>query len=290
MMIKKFDDINVSTSTVIVPTNLEMNLEWLYDALSVTNFDTKCKTVRSFQTHVVSTNPHIGTITMVQYQHRLKGFKINKKKTKQFRNALSMVMFVGKLITVKVPIRGKLQMTGCTSEVHAEIFVKVLWDFLQQFEQSDETYRLLNNPNQLDIIFMTVMTNIVFKLGFRVNRQKLDKHMNDNTEFNSLLETSFGYTGVNIKKPFVFEPDITPIRKMTHVNGKWTEEKTTYNTLPIEDMEKELNSKRRNTFLVFHSGTAIMSGLSSQYMREVYDTFIDIIEHTKHVIEEVIPE
>ena len=45
------------------------------------------------------------------------------------------------------------------------------------------------------------MTNIDFNVGFIINRENLDKHMNELENFNSLLETSFAYTGVNIKFP-----------------------------------------------------------------------------------------
>ena len=43
------------------------------------------------------------------------------------------------------------------------------------------------------------MTNIDFNVGFNINREELDIYINSSTLFNSLLETSFGYTGVNIK-------------------------------------------------------------------------------------------
>ena len=45
------------------------------------------------------------------------------------------------------------------------------------------------------------MRNIDFGLNFYVDREKLDEYFNTCTDYHSLLETSFGYTGVNIKIP-----------------------------------------------------------------------------------------
>jgi hypothetical protein len=46
-----------------------------------------------------------------------------------------------------------------------------------------------------------VMYNIDFSLNFKVNRENLDTLINTETSYTSLLETTFGYTGVNIKFP-----------------------------------------------------------------------------------------
>lgn len=45
------------------------------------------------------------------------------------------------------------------------------------------------------------MRNIDFSVGFIIDREKLNKYMVTQKDFHCLLETSFGYTGVNIKVP-----------------------------------------------------------------------------------------
>ena len=50
--------------------------------------------------------------------------------------------------------------------------------------------------------------------------------------------------------------------------------------------KKELNKKRWNTFLVFHSGNVIMSGLGKCYMKDHFDTFVKIIKSSRKEIEE----
>ena len=138
---------------------------------------------------------------------------------------------------------------------------------------------------------MTVMTNIDFNLGFNINREMLDKHMNSNTDYKSLLETSFGYTGVNIKFPM--EKKIThnlPYIELNDQTDKWDISNKTYTDYLgfLQDFEKkkELNKKRWNTFLVFHSGNVIMSGLGKFYMKDHYKIFMKIINDIKKNIEE----
>ncbi len=289
-----FDDIRVSTSTVIVPTNLEVNLEWLYTILDVFDSNVSNETIKTnvqFQSHIIRLCPEYGSITMVQYKTNLKGFKIVKKKKKYFRNALSIVMYVGKLITIKVPKKGKLQLTGCTNNEHAIMCVQHLWERISKHDPHRELYKL--DGSILECTFRTVMTDIVFKLGFNINRQNLDRYMNRCTEFNSLLETSFGYTGVNIKIPFEMDFENTYIIHMSYDKG-WNRKSITFldylNTLPNKERHKEMIKERRNTFLVFHSGTAIMSGMTRQYMRKVYNEFVTILTNAKKEIEENITE
>ena len=47
-----------------------------------------------------------------------------------------------------------------------------------------------------------------------------------------------------------------------------------------------MESERHNTFLVFHSGKVIMSGLTADFMREVYYYFLSIIRKSFDKIEE----
>lgn len=289
------ENINISTTTVIVSTNLELNLDWLMSILPITIFDTTYvfKTTREFQEYIIGLSPQYGTITMAQHREKLIGFKIKKKKAKFFRNALSLVMFVGKLITIKIPKKGKLQLTGCITENHTDDCIKQLWNILKNHEMSPNTYLLTDNSYTFKNTIRTVMTDIVFNLGFDINRQKLDSFMNHRTDFNSLLETSFGYTGVNIKVPFSINPDRLNVKLLyCSIDGIWEYKYISYDnyieTLSIRDRQKELNKSRKNTFLVFHSGTAIMSGMTIEYMKDIYTKFYTLLLGARDEIEEKI--
>ena len=134
------------------------------------------------------------------------------------------------------------------------------------------------------------MRNIDFSLGFNVDREKLSRYMSTQTEFHSLLETSFGYTGVNIKIPLELQIEKLEIKKVSHIKGEWIEEITTYSEylqyLSEKDQFKKLNKDRYNTFLVFHSGRCILSSINAKYSRDSYYYFLKIIRTCHKEIEE----
>jgi hypothetical protein len=150
----------------------------------------------------------------------------------------------------------------------------------------------------LPITFQTVMTNVDFNTGFTINREKLDQLMNDTTSFYSLLETSFGYTGVNIKFPLPKEwwKVLEVPRVLIHWDDKDKEypvvercEKVVYDTvLQPSDRQRLAVKNKFNTFLVFHSGNVIMSGMSPQLMTPDYANFCKLLEQWAPEIKEKI--
>tara|TARA_A100001035_G_C27547398_1_gene392482 strand:- start:190 stop:678 length:489 start_codon:yes stop_codon:yes gene_type:complete len=162
---------------------------------------------------------------------------------------------------------------------------------MNKHENTDNLYTI--KGSNIEIIFVTVMTNIDFNLQFLVNRENLDKFINQNTNYNSLLETSFGYTGVNIKLPFDDDIDLD-LKKIIYKDDKWDETTIKYdkyiNSLPIKDQEKESNKKRYLTFLVFQSGNVIMSGMINKFMENYYYKFYDIINKCRDDIIEKLEE
>ena len=66
----------------------------------------------------------------------------------------------------------------------------------------------------------------------------------------------------------------------------WTNYKEYLDLLPIKEKNAKINDERYNTFLVFHSGKVIMSGLTAEYMRNVYYYFLSTIRKAFDKIEE----
>jgi hypothetical protein len=294
--VKNFDDIVVSTKTIIAVTNTEINIENVFKELPVTNYIiVPKKRGRKKKDIVIDPNEGIksGSIITLKYQDELRGIDLKKKpknkvKKKFFRNALTIVMVIdGKLINFKISKNGKFQITGCKFNTHAEQAVRFTWDYIQH-KNGDEPLYTINDEN-LRIVFFTVMTNIDFNLGFKINRENLDKYINLNTEYNSLLETSFGYTGVNIKIPILSIKD-TNLKSITNKSGVWEENYIKYTDyleiLNPKDREKELKKRRYNTFLVFHSGNVIMSGMTKEVMKPIFEGFLTIVKKCKDTIEE----
>ena len=225
----KFQDIKVSTKTIIAITNLEINIEELFEYLEITKYIVKKKKRgRKKKDDVEDLNKDIkeGSIITLKYQDKLKGVDRKKRKSeinkrKYFRNALTVVIVLkdgdlNKLINFKVSKNGKFQITGCKFINHAERIIQYIWKYI---ENNDKIYKL-KEPH-FKTIFNTVMTNVDFNIGYFINREHLNRYINENTEYNSLLETSFGYTGVNIKIPV--RQDLTNIQfpHMIKKKGEW---------------------------------------------------------------------
>ena len=155
-------------------------------------------------------------------------------------------------------------------------------------KDNQDVYSIENDESPYFLVIPS-MRNIDFSLGFLVDREKLNQYINRQNNLHCLLETSFGYTGLNIKIPL--QEDITQlqIKKLVFKDENWIENYTIYteflNTLPEKERKKK-EYDRYNTFLVFQSGKVIHSGISNEYMKKSYYEFIDIINSCYEQIEE----
>jgi hypothetical protein len=196
----------------------------------------------------------------------------------------------GKLINVKVSQNGRIQITGAKDTGNAEKCIEYLKQFVT--ESGSSKALVMNGASKIpEVVLVSVMTNINFNVGFNVNRENLDEYINNNTPYYSLLETSFGYTGVNIKMQ-MDNMDEVPVRKMTFKDGKWSKGDITYkdyiSTLSEDEQDKEALKIRYCTFLCFQSGNVIQSSASKDCMRETFKEFMKIISDCKTQIEEKI--
>jgi len=292
--LKKFDDIEISTETIIAKTNWKVNIMELYNFLPHTLYTVipkkrgrKSKEQRQEQTQ---DNLKDGDIITLKIGSKMKGVNLKEKKNGKrfFRNSLTIVMYLDKkFINFKVSKNGKFQFTGCKNDKHAKDCMEIIYEHIK-----DEVKIVQVVGDQSEIIFITVMTNINFNLGFCVNREQLDDYFNTNTKYYSLLETSFGYTGVNIKIPLTTIDNI-PIRKIVYgPSNTWKDEPYNYNhyyeSLDAKEKKKEKAKIRYNTFLVFQSGNVILSSPHKECMRSTYQEFLNIIGDCKDKIEEKI--
>jgi TATA-box binding protein (TBP) (component of TFIID and TFIIIB) len=294
-----FDSIKVSTKTFTAMTNLVIDLDKLFDFLPVTDYVVVPKRRgRKKKVVVVDPNKNItdGSIITLKHIEKLRGVDLKKKQTdkkkkkkKWFRNSFTTVMFLDKLINFKICKNGTFQMTGCKSVSHAHKCVKYIWEYIKNEEDNIYTY---SRGDSLEALFIPAMRNIDFSVGFFVDREKLARYMSTQKDFHCLLETSFGYTGVNIKLPIYKEITELVITKMTYtkdreyietVNAPYQEY---LDYLPIKERDSKIKADRYNTFLVFHSGKLIMSGIHADFMRDTYYYFLRIIRKCYDEIEE----
>lgn len=269
------ENIPVSTKTIIATSNLQFDTIKIFEKLEFSN---------SGDTSDIE-------IKVLYYQNQVRGdgSLLKKKPKKCFRNAVNVIMRIGssKFINFKLSKNGKFQITGCKHEEHALQTVMFFIDTL--FQQCPEA--VLSSQQVLTVFFQTVMTNIDFSLGFCVNRSKLDQLLNHDTPYHSLLETSFGYTGVNIKflvDSSWWKNEVPCVYRSVHQN-EWT-----ISRKPLEELQDLTdvykNKKRYNTFLVFHSGNVIMSGIAKETMNDHYKIFRQMVTDWKPQIEECLTE
>jgi TATA-box binding protein (TBP) (component of TFIID and TFIIIB) len=302
--IPKFEDIPVSTRTSIVMTNLTLDIRKLFNHLPITEYTVIPKRRgRKKKNAVVDPNKDVpeGSIITLEFENELRGVRLKKKKKTSakkgeayFRNSVTVVMVVdGKNINFKISRNGKFQMTGCKTDGQMENCVKYIWTYIKD---TPDIYSVIDGK-RLKATFIPAMRNIDFGLGFFIDREKLDGYFNTDTEYRSLLETSIGYTGVNIKIPY--KKPITDLRlkklsfsdkKGTWGNPKYIPYEDYLALLKPKDRQKKLDKQRYHTFLVFHSGKIIMSSLCEDFAKDTYYEFMDIIRRNYRKFEECLDE
>jgi TATA-box binding protein (TBP) (component of TFIID and TFIIIB) len=316
LVFPEFDDIKVSTKTFIVMTSITINLKKLFEYLPIVEYNiVPKKRGRKKKMYNVDQNVVIdsGSIISMKFESQLKGVELKQKKnkvkkSKWFRNSFTVVMMTdNKPINFKICQNGVFQITGCKFDVHAENAIKYIWEYIKE---EKDIYNF-KDKEQFEILFIPAMRNIDFSLGFNVDREKLAKYMSTQTEFHSLLETSFGYTGVNIKIKILDDIRSMKIKKLIYKNNKnnenkekedeneaknkkdpddWIEIDTTYSEyldiLSEKERMKKINKERYSTFLVFHSGKCLLSSICADFSRDTYYYFLKIIRTAYNVIEE----
>ena len=292
-----FEDIKVSTKTIIAATNICLDIQAIFNYLTTTDYVIlKKKRGRKKKDVIDDLNIGIksGSIITLDYQSSIKGVEFKKKSKKNkkfFRNALTIIMIIDdKKINFKVSRNGKFQITGCKHDEQAKHIVKFFWEHIKD---ATNLYSFTRGTN-ISSMFIPAMRNIDFSIGFCVDREKLSKYINSHTDYCSMLEASFGYTGVNIKFPVCDDISLLDINQIDCKDGVWTDTTVTYGDylelMNKKDREKNLNKKRYTTFLVFHSGKVILSGLCAEYQSVVYEMFVDIIRDCYKDIKEVIDD
>jgi TATA-box binding protein (TBP) (component of TFIID and TFIIIB) len=293
LIFQKFDDIKAYTKTYTANTNLNIDIHALFKILEVTPY-TVIPKKRGRKKKGVVEDPNqdvtYGSIITVKCEGEIKGVELKPKKNPKswFRNSITVVMILDKPINFKVCRNGTFQMTGCKSWEHAEMCIQKIWD---NISGTDGVFTYTREPGSLNALIIPSMRNIHFDIGFHVDREKLSNYINTKEELYCLLETSFGYTGVNIKIPLPTSRDTMSIKKMVcSETGTWSNVWTTYSEyleiLDEKTRKTKVREQRYNTFLVFHSGKVIFSGLTSDLMRDTYYTFTNIIRTSFDSIEE----
>lgn len=205
----------------------------------------------------------------------------NKKKLSSFRNAVNIIIkdTEENCFNIKLSDKGKFQISGAK---HLESTYHAIQYLIVLIIKTCKECIIYKKENYIKISFTTVMTNFVYNAGFKIDKEKLNHLMKkDKTHnFYNLFETSFGYTGLNLK--LRMNPNDYKIKIPVYIliGDQWIKEEKEY--LPMGKSEKF------NSFLVFHSGKIICSGMMESTMNNAFQVFSNYINKNKKLIKEVI--
>lgn len=296
--IPAFSKIKISTETIIAVSNVTFDLNLLYNYLPLTEYVVvKRKRGRKKKIEVIDPNRDIpaGSIISVQNKTNVRGAVIKKKKESKtyFLNSITVIMVLedGKMINTKISKNGKFQITGCKDNNHFLSCVNHIYKHIMESEaQIGENICTPKNreEKQFRAVFNIVMKNIDFKIGFSIQRDKLDTFISVNTDFHSHYEGSIT-TGVNIKikSQHPYDPMLNCLEIFPDGETKYSmvEYKKYLEFLDDKEKKKESKKVKYHTFLVFCSGSIIQSG-SGPDMENVYKEFMTVLLSNKQHFEE----
>lgn len=300
-----YEKVLTTTQTVIAITNLRIDIQNFFRYIPITEYEPikkKRGRRKRIQPPVFVNKLESGSIISMQYGNMIKGTSSKKKKSKKtfdvyntekkpddfFRHSVSCVMMLenNKEINIKIPMNGKLQMTGCKSEEHSIQAVIKLYKMMMEVEKWTNERIFTLDGSHLSVIYNIVMQNKDFEIGFRINRQNLDRFINTKTSFFSIFEASTS-TGINIK---IENKNIQnrPLLKLECINDDYKLKHISYDDYYslLSDKEKDQEKKKKYlTFFVFSSGSIIMSGRDTN-MKELFYEVVNILLKNREEFEE----
>lgn len=299
-----FNKLKYSTKTIIAVTNMSINLDLFCQYM---HFETyafpKKKRGRKKEGEVVKTGPDqldyfpVGTIIALRKGQNIRGEFPKRRQTvakTSFRNSITIQMKIDddkKFVNGKVSSNGKFQITGCNDEKYAYRFIYYIYETMKKIsEQVGESLFTIHKGNVFRTeypaaIINVVMKNINFKIGFHINRERLDDYIRSNTDYYSLFLADL-HTCVNIK----MRADKHAEEKLDLVTMKGPNdfdiEKIDYSIYNIHyDNNKKNEKVKYHTFLVFYSGSVILSS-SGPETEQVYNQFSEIIMNNVELFKE----
>ena len=313
--VPKFHDVQVSTMTIICYTNLIINIDKFFQYIPTTDF-IAIRKKRGRKKKIQPEDPNRfmppGSIISITNKKDVRGvlIKSKKKSGKFFRHSVTTEMLLEdkKVLNVKISKQGKFQMTGCKTVNNAVEFIKHLYGLLIETEEwtgetlftyksentdlEDSNIDVTNidrsNTNGLMAIFKVAMMNLDFSTGYKIRRDLLNNFINKYTEFRSIFESSIA-TSVNIKIKSNNKFDSKINRLQITAEGECIQDNMTfeefYNNLSAKEQKDENKKDAFHTFLVFASGSIIMSS-SGMEMPLVFNKLVKLLIENREKIEE----
>jgi hypothetical protein len=205
-----------------------------------------------------------------------------------FLNQVTIALSLERVILNVMIFKDNFKIAGCKEDNDAVEAIMILWqEYISLIKDSFQIKEKFKDEKSPRFLFQLVMRNVDFRLGFPVDRQKLNELLNGEKYSDKIAMSQCeptGNTNVNIKmiqsKPKNFEYDCLVIPQ---------NEKPYF----IKHKKKIYRSKKKKktkhiTFIVFSSSEVILSGRYEEKMKEMYQFFIEEAFKNRDIIEEKI--
>lgn len=256
-----FDDIKVSTQTYIVKSDIKtVSLQDCFNGLNVDN----------------------EKILKVSFKGSYKGEKVIAKRCKRekvyknFLNCVTACVMMDKRINVKIFNNGVFQLTGCKSIDHVIDSMALFVGYFRDIGCCE-----FSNTDELTYYIVSVMRNIDFDIGYKIDRKSLGKYVSDTTQFYVPPMTS-GYMGVKIKIPVNSYLSNVSVNKIVYdlntsriVNSDIVSYEDFYTT--ICPNHKKLTRDYFVSISVFQNGKVLLSGIDRGVQEVCYLWFVKIL-------------
>ena len=203
-----------------------------------------------------------------------------------FLNQITIVLSIGDIILNIMLFKNSFKIAGCKEDNNAVEATMILWE--DHIRPILGAFKIPGNEDP-KFLFVLVMRNVDFRLGFPIDRQKLNLLMN-NTKYKDKVDMSqcetTSHTNVNIKmhseqpKGFLYDCLIIP-------NG--TSKKPFFLKMVKNPYgSRKQRKKKYVTFIVFSSSEVILSGRYPENMKSMYEFFVAEAYKNRKLIEEKI--
>lgn len=305
MSVPKFEDLNVSTRTVMVYSNMVFDLPFLFDNIPITDVDAPLtkKQKNIDKKRIVA--PY-GSIFSLHFRNQIRGLDLRKKKKKKvdegvvravngrtnityFLNQIMMEISIGNMNLNVMVFKDNFKIAGCKTMDDATEVAMIFWEnYIHPLGR--EAYEFSGEENTPKFLFDGVMKNYGSKIYFDIDRSALNILMNSE-EYRDRIHMSqyetTSATNVNIKmyakKPngYTYEVLVYPPDDSPQKYPDW------------EIYNKNIYKKKKDkvpytTFIIFSSAEVIISGKYDESMRDSYNFFVDTVLAHKDEIEETL--
>lgn len=279
----QFSDLGVSTITVMVYTNILMDLQKLFDNMVIYEVVDPPLTKKKKMPNVKKINAPYGQVLSLRIKKDFRGLVTKPPSDTYFLNQMTCILSLGNYKNVNIFIfNTSLKVVGCKNESEVEEVLMILWE--EYIKPLKDCYATMDDEKP-NFTFETVMTNTDFLLGFKIDRKRLNTLLNSKEYQDRIRKSKFETTGdTNVKIQFKTEkPEGYFYWRFTEDDGVWSRDKVD-NIL----YKKAKKKKKSTTFLVFHSSKTIVSGRYYENMSKDYEYFLNIVNKNRSLIEEKI--